>query len=198
MEKCTNFILHLNFPLKCITYLKENKGNFLQNWYLALLSNTFYMLKVEIWWIKTISLLAFYRKPPNFVKCLEFFLKYKLILEGNRADFIMLMVYCITVRYYWCNHTWILIKYWHINCHLLWEMFPFYCPVWNFFENIKVALKKVRVTLWRTDALHHCNRLLVCLNLKFEEFKEFYLVRIKKKRTKFLQFLELFLKYKPG
>ena len=137
------------------------------------------------------------KKPPNFVKCLEFFLKCKVILKGSKANF-MKMMYCITVTDYWCNHTWSLIKYWHINCHLLWEMFPFYCPVWNFFENIKVALKKVRVTLWRTDVMHYWsrNRLLVCLNSKFDEFKEFYKVRIKKKRTNFLQCLEFFLKCK--
>ena len=135
------------------------------------------------------------KKPPNFVKCLEFFLKCKIILKWSKANF-MQMMYCITVIDHWRNHTWSLIKYWHINCHLLWEMFPFYCPVWNFFENIKVALKKVRVTLWRIDALHHCNRLLVCLNSKFDEFKEFHKVHIKKKCTNFLQCLEIFLKCK--
>ena len=33
----------------------------------------------------------------------------------------------------------------------------------EFFWKYKNSLKKVRVTLWRTDALHHCNRLLVCV-----------------------------------
>ena len=41
------------------------------------------------------------------------------------------------------------------------------------FENINSVLKQVRVTLCRTDALHHQNRLLVCLNSKFNELKEF-------------------------
>ena len=139
----------------------------------------------------------FIKKPPNIVKCLEFFFKCKIILKRRKAD-LMQMMYCISVIHYWRNHTWTLIKYWHINCHLLWEMFPFYWPVWEFFENIKVALKKVRLTLVRTEALHHCNRLLVCLNSKFDEFKEFYLVRIKNKRTNSLQCLELFLKCKIG
>ena len=126
----------------------------------------------------------FIKKPPNIVKCLEFFFKCKIILKGRKADF-MQMMYCISVIHYWCNHTWTLIKYWHINCHLLWEMFPFYWSVWNFFENIKRAFKQVRVTLCRTDVLDYCIRLLVCLNSKFDELKEFDLVRIKNKRTNF-------------
>ena len=56
-------------------------------------------------------------------------------------------------------------------------------------------LKQVRVSLCKTDVLHRCNRLLVCLNSKFDELKEFDLVSIeKKKRRNFLQCLELFLK----
>ena len=43
--------------------------------------------------------------------------------------------------------------------HLLCKVFPFYCCVWNFFENTKGALKQVRVILCRADILHHYNRL---------------------------------------
>ena len=46
--------------------------------------------------------------------------------------------------------------------------------IWNFFENIKGTLKKVRVALHRTDVLHHCDGLLVCLNSNFDEFLEFH------------------------
>ena len=42
------------------------------------------------------------------------------------------------------------------------------------FQKYNGALKQVRVTLCRTDILHHCNRLLVSLNSKFDELKEFY------------------------
>ena len=48
------------------------------------------------------------------------------------------------------------------------------CSVWNFFENINGALKQVRVTLCTADVLHHSNRLVVCLNSKFDELKEFH------------------------
>ena len=58
----------------------------------------------------------------------------------------------------------------------------------GFFREYKSSLK----TLWRTDALHHCNRLLVCLNSKFDEFKEFGWVRIKKNHANFLQCLKFF------
>ena len=44
----------------------------------------------------------------------------------------------------------------------------------NFFKHVKEVLKSVRVTLCRTDALHHCNRLLVCLNSNFDKLKEFH------------------------
>ena len=44
----------------------------------------------------------------------------------------------------------------------------------EFFENIKGALKQLRVILGRTDAFHHCNRLLVSLNSKFDELKEIH------------------------
>ena len=55
-------------------------------------------------------------------------------------------------------------------------------------------LKQVRVSLYKTDVLHRCNKLLVCLNSKFDELKEFDQVSIEKKRRNFLQCLELFLK----
>ena len=44
----------------------------------------------------------------------------------------------------------------------------------NFFKNMNRALKQVRVTLCKTDDLHRCNRLLFCLNSKFDELKEFH------------------------
>ena len=69
-----------------------------------------------------------------------------------------------------------------------------HCSVWNFFENINGVLKQVRITLNRADVWHHCNKLLVCLNSKFDELKEFDQVSIEKKRRNFLQCLELFLK----
>ena len=56
----------------------------------------------------------------------------------------------------------------------------------------------MRATLCRTDVLQHCNSLLVRLNSKFEELKEFHLVRNDKNRTNFLQCLEFFLKCKIG
>ena len=55
-------------------------------------------------------------------------------------------------------------------------------------------LKQARKTLCKTDVLHRCNRLLVCLNSKFDELKEFDQVSIEKKRKNFLQCLEFFLK----
>ena len=36
------------------------------------------------------------KKPPNFVKCLEFFLTCKMILKGNKSGFLQMM-YCIAV-----------------------------------------------------------------------------------------------------
>ena len=48
---------------------------------------------------------------------------------------------CITVVDFWRSRTGALIKYWHINCYFLWKMFPIYCRVWNFFENVKEVLK---------------------------------------------------------
>ena len=112
---------------------------------------------------------------------------------------------CITAINFCMSHTWTLINYWHINCYLLWKMFPIYCRIWNFFEYVKKVLKKVRVTeltqnWWkgRADVLHHRNRLLVCSISKFDESKELHLVRVEKKHTNFLQRLEYFLKCKIG
>ena len=51
------------------------------------------------------------------------------------------------------------------------QLLPPYYRAWKFFEYIKEALNQVRVTLCRTDALHHYNRLLVCLNSKFDKLK---------------------------
>ena len=51
----------------------------------------------------------------------------------------------------------------------------------HFFEYINRVLKEVRMTLCRTDVLHHCNKLLVCLNSKLDELKEFHKAHIEKK-----------------
>ena len=65
------------------------------------------------------------------------------------------------------------------------ENLSIYCRIWNVSEYIREVLKQVRVTLCKTDVMHHHNKLLVCSNSKFDELKEFHLVRIKKKRTIF-------------
>ena len=111
---------------------------------------------------------------------------------------------CITAINFCMSHTSTLINYWHINCYLLWKMFPIYY-VWIFFEYMKEVLLQVRVTKlmqnWckcRTDVFHDRNRLLVCSNSKFDELKELHLVSIEKKRTSFLQRLEYFIKCKIG
>ena len=110
----------------------------------------------------------------------------------------------ITAINFCMSHTSTLINYWHINCYLLWKVFPI-CYIWIFFEYMKEVLMQVRVTElmqnWckcRTDVLHHRNRLLVCSNSKFDELKELHLVRIVNKRTNFLQRLEYFIKCKIG
>ena len=87
-----------------------------------------------------------------------------------------------------------------------------YYRVSNFFENIKGTLNdcnwtrthnhlvrkgtlnhlaklQVRVSLWRTDVLHHCNRLL---NSIFDELKECNYVLVERKCTNLLQCLEFF------
>ena len=56
-----------------------------------------------------------------------------------------------------------------------------HCSVWNFFENINGVSKQVRITLNRADVWHHCNKLLVCLNSKLDELKEFHEAHIEKK-----------------
>ena len=117
----------------------------------------------------------------------------------------MRVMSCITAINYCMRHTWTLINYWHINCYLLYKMFPIYCHVWNFFEYIKEVLMQVRVTEliqnWykcRSDVLHYRNRLLVCSNSTFDELKELHLVCIEKKPTNFWQRLEYFIKCKIG
>ena len=49
-----------------------------------------------------------------------------------------------------------------------------YSQVWNFSEKIKEALKQVTEILCRTDIFYHCNRILVDLNSKSDELKEFH------------------------
>ena len=44
----------------------------------------------------------------------------------------------------------------------------------DFFFKYKRGLEASEGTLHRTDVLHHCNRLLVFLNIKFDELKEFH------------------------
>ena len=116
---------------------------------------------------------CFTERYAPFVLHLEIFLKCKLTLKGSKADFMQNFMSCITIVDFWWSQSWTLIEYWDINCHILWKTFPIYCHVWIFFKNKKGALKQVRVTLRRTNVLHHCNRLLVCLNSTFDELKEF-------------------------
>ena len=54
----------------------------------------------------------------------------------------------------------------------------------------------MRVILCKNHVLFHCNRLLVCLNSKFDQLEEFHEVCIEKKRANFLQCLEFVLKCK--
>ena len=44
-------------------------------------------------------------------------------------------------------------------------MAPKFCNVWNFFSNVKQALKKERLNSSRTDVLYYCSRLLIGWNL---------------------------------
>ena len=147
--------------------------------------------------VKTITLV-------DFKICISvpliFSVKFGIFLENIKKILKKLRVMsCITAFNFCMSHTWTLINYWHINCHLLWKIYPIYCHVWNFFECVKDVLKQVRVielmqNWWKceTDFLHHCNRLLVCLNSKFNKLKELHFVRIEKKRTDFLQRWEFF------
>ena len=75
-------------------------------------------------------------------------------------------------------------------------MFPIYCRVWNFIENSKEASKQVRVTLCRTDGLHHCYRLLLCLNSKFDELKKFHYVHPEKNAPIFCNVWNFYLNVK--
>ena len=82
---------------------------------------------------------------------------------------------CRTDVSYYCN--WLLMESLlnvdrilrFFNCYLLCKIFLIYCHIKNFFENIKRALKQVRVTLCTSDILHHSTRHLVGLNSKFDE-----------------------------
>ena len=64
------------------------------------------------------------------------------------------------------------------------------------FRKYKRSLKTSEGDLCGTDVLHYYDRPLVCLNSKFDELKEFHLVRIEKKCTNSLLCLEFFLKCK--
>ena len=66
----------------------------------------------------------------------------------------------------------------------------------EFFRKYKRGLKASEGDLCGTDVLNYCDRPLVCLNSKFDELKEFHLVRIEKKCTNSLLCLEFFLKCK--
>ena len=105
---------------------------------------------------------SFFRKRyAPFVIHLEFFLKCKINLKRSiRLNSCITDVLCYSIDFWW-SHSWTVIKYWDINFNLLCKIFPIYCYLGNFSKNIKGALKQVRVTLWRTDVLHHCNRLSV-------------------------------------
>ena len=59
----------------------------------------------------------------------------------------------------------LIISYQH---HALWKNIQVLCCIWSFFVNVKEALKKVRVSPCRTDVLHYCDRILICLNSKFD------------------------------
>ena len=73
------------------------------------------------------------------------------------------------------------------------ENIPIYCCIQNVFKYIKEVLKQVWVTLCRTAVFHHRNKLWVCSNSKLDDLKEFYLVRLEKKRKNFLRHLDFFL-----
>ena len=68
----------------------------------------------------------------------------------------------------------------------------------DFFRKYVRSLKHVMVTLGRTNVLHHFNRLLIYLNSKFDELKDFNQVHDEQKCNKFLPCLEFFLHYKTG
>ena len=46
----------------------------------------------------------------------------------------------------------------------LWKNIKVLCCIWNFFVNVKEALKKMRVSPCGTDVLHYRERILICLN----------------------------------
>ena len=54
------------------------------------------------------------------------------------------------------------------------ENFSNLMPRLELFENINGALKEVRMALCRADVFYDCNILLVYLNSKFDELKEFH------------------------
>ena len=128
-----------------------------------------------------------------------FSVPFAIFFENTKGILKRVMVMSSITAINFCrSHTWTLIKYWHIDCYLLWKMFPSYCRVWFFFKYIKEVLKQVRVILCRTDTLYHRNRLLVYSNSKFDKLKELHPLRIEKKGTKNLHRLEFFLRCRKG
>ena len=119
-----------------------------------------------------------------------FSVPFAIFFENTKGILKRVMVMSSITAINFCrSHTWTLIKYWHIDCYLLWKMFPSYCRVWFFFKYIKEVLKQVRVILCRTDTLYHRNRLLVYSNSKFDKSKEFqFFAYWEKRHQKFASF----------
>ena len=71
------------------------------------------------------------------------------------------------------------------------------CHVWNFFPNVKQALKKIRLTLSTTDFMGCCNRLLTGFNRKILQIKKLFFKFINS-YTNCMHYSEFFLKSKTG
>lgn len=87
-EKYTVFMLYLKFFIKCKIDLKECMGDVFQNWCLTSLQQTFGLLKIEIWWSKTISLVTFYEITFWLVQYLESFLRCKVSSKEIKSEFM--------------------------------------------------------------------------------------------------------------
>ena len=60
------------------------------------------------------------------------------------------------------------------------------CCIWNFFCKCKRDIKEIEgVSVCKTDVLHYCDRILICLNSKFDELTQFHLVSVKEKTYQF-------------
>ena len=93
---------------------------------------------------------------------------------------------CITMRDFWESRIWNLIPCWPINCRILWKKNIVFVLYLDFFCKYPRGSKE-----YKGDALHFCNRFFMCLISKFDELKEFHLL---KKLLNFAQCLEFFLK----